>query len=96
MVGEKNAIICNLICNFAINMENLIDRITINDSICSGKPIIRGKRITVQTILEFIGAGNSFDEILSQYPNLEIEDLKACVNFASNLLDRNFTIKKYA
>lgn len=46
-------------------------RITIDPSICNGKPTLRGKRITAQTILEFLGAGNSEVEILEQYPSLE-------------------------
>ena len=43
-------------------------RITIDPAICNSKPTLRGKRITVQTILEFLGAGNSEAEILEQYP----------------------------
>ncbi len=63
-------------------MNNLIDRITIDESICNGKPIIRGKRITVQTILEFLSAGDSTEEILKQYPTLEYDDIRACLRFA--------------
>lgn len=63
-------------------MDYLTERITINEKVCNGKPIIRGKRITVQTILEFLSAGDSVDEILYQYPSLEKEDIKACLNFA--------------
>ena len=51
------------------------DRITIDPAVCNGKPTIRGKRITVQTILEFLSAGESREEILSQYPSLENEDI---------------------
>ncbi len=46
-------------------------RITINPDICNGKPTIRGQRITVQTVLEFLGAGDGEAEILEQYPSLE-------------------------
>ncbi|MBK9460811.1 MAG: DUF433 domain-containing protein [Sphingobacteriales bacterium] len=49
-------------------MEYLTNRITIDEKLCNGKPTIRAKRITVQTILEFLSAGESIDEILSQYP----------------------------
>lgn len=51
-------------------MKYIANRITINDKICNGKPTIRGKRITVQTILEFISAGESQEEVLRQYPSL--------------------------
>jgi uncharacterized protein (DUF433 family) len=57
-------------------------RITINLDVCNGKPTLRGKRITVQTILEFLSAGEDEAEILSQYPSLEAEDIKVCLRFA--------------
>ena len=53
-----------------------------DDKICNGKPIIRGYRITVQTIVEFLLAGTPpSEEILKQYPILEKEDLEACKLF---------------
>jgi uncharacterized protein (DUF433 family) len=54
-------------------------RITIDSAVCNGKPTIRGKRITVQTILEFLSAGEEREEILRQYPSLEEEDIDACL-----------------
>ena len=45
-------------------MEYISERITIDNDLCNGKPTIRGKRITVQTVLEFLGAGESKEEIL--------------------------------
>jgi len=77
-------------------MEYITDRITIDDKICNGKPTIRGIRITVQTILEFLSAGETKDEILKQYPSLVAEDIDACLKFASDLMGRNFTIKTVA
>ncbi len=77
-------------------MEYIADRITIDDKLCNGKPTIRGKRITVQTILEFLSAGESREEILKQYPSLVKEDIDACLKFASELMSRNFTIKTVA
>lgn len=56
-------------------------RITIDPAVCNGKPTIRGKRITVQTILEFLSAGEDREEILRQYPSLEEEDIDACLAF---------------
>lgn len=69
-------------------MDSLTDRITVDKGICGGKPIIRGKRITVQTILEFLSAGDSKDEILNQYPSLESEDIDACLRFKSRITNK--------
>jgi len=77
-------------------MEYISDRITIDDKVCNGKPTIRGKRITVQTILEFLSAGETKEEILKQYPSLLVEDIDACLKFASDLMGRNFIIKTVA
>ena len=77
-------------------MEYIFDRITIDDKILNGKPVIRGKRISVQTILEYLGAGESYEEILKQYPTLEPDDIKACIRFASELMNRNYVIKTVA
>ena len=48
----------------------LQNRITIDPAICNGKPTIRGLRITVQTVLEYLGAGESREDILRQFPML--------------------------
>jgi uncharacterized protein (DUF433 family) len=77
-------------------MNKITDRITVDDKICNGKPTIRGKRITVQTILEFLSAGESNEEILRQYPSLEPEDISACLKFAADLMNRNYIIKSVA
>jgi uncharacterized protein (DUF433 family) len=77
-------------------MTKIGHRITIDEKICNGKPTIRGKRITVQTILEFLSAGETVEEILNQYPSLEREDVTACLEFAAELMDRNYVIKLVA
>jgi uncharacterized protein (DUF433 family) len=74
----------------------LRDRITIDPALCNGKPTIRGKRITVQTVLEFLSAGESREEILRQYPSLEAEDIDACLAFAAELMGHNYVIKMIA
>jgi uncharacterized protein (DUF433 family) len=53
-------------------------KITIDADVCNGKPTIRGQRITVQTILEFLSAGESNEEILRQYATLTQEDIEVC------------------
>ncbi|MFW5974609.1 MAG: DUF433 domain-containing protein [Bacteroidota bacterium] len=77
-------------------MEYIRDRITIDEKICNGKPTIRGKRITVNTILDFLSSGDSEKEILKQYPGLEEEDIKACLQFAADLMNKNYVIKPVA
>jgi len=66
-------------------MENFLDRITIQPDQLDGKPCIRGMRISVQTILEFLSAGNTIEEILEQYPPLNKEDIQACLQYAAKI-----------
>lgn len=73
-------------------MTYLTERITLDKSICNGKPTIRGLRITAQSILEYLSAGNTSKEILDQYPMLEEKDIQACIKFAADLMNRNFVI----
>lgn len=61
------------------------DRITIDPDICNGKAVIRGTRITVQTILGFLAAGDSVDDVLQEYPALNRDDILACLDYASKL-----------
>lgn len=77
-------------------MEKIFDRIYIDSDICGGKPIIGGKRITVQTIMEFLAAGETTEEILKQYPSLEAEDITACMLYATELMNHSFVIKQVA
>ena len=70
--------------------------ITIDADICNGKPTIRGQRITAQTILEFLSAGESEEEILKQYPTLTHEDIQACLTFATQLMGQKYTLKEIA
>ena len=72
------------------------DRITIDPDLCNGKPTLRGKRIAVQTVLEFLGAGDSEADILEQYPSLEQDDIRACLRFATGLMDRHYQIVQVA
>lgn len=67
--------------------------ITIDPNICNGKPTIRHKRITVQTILEFLSNGDSIEDVLENYPTLEREDIYACLKFATNLMGHNYVIE---
>lgn len=63
-------------------MSNL-ERITIDPAIRSGKPCIRGTRITVYDILEYLAGGMSEDQILDDFPSLQREDIRAVLEFAA-------------
>ncbi|MEM9545850.1 MAG: DUF433 domain-containing protein [Bacteroidota bacterium] len=69
--------------------QDLIKRITLNPDVCFGKPTIRNMRYPVEMILDLLSAGMSTDEIISDYPALEEEDIKACLHFASKLIKVN-------
>jgi len=71
-------------------------KITIDPDVCNGKPTIRGKRISVQTILEFLGAGETKEEILKQYPSLKPDDIDTCLVFASQLMNHKYVLRKIA
>ena len=60
------------------------ERITINPAVRGGKPCIRGMRIAVQDVLEYLGSGMSEDEILADFPYLEREDIRACVEISTD------------
>jgi uncharacterized protein (DUF433 family) len=66
-------------------MSDHFERITIDPEICHGKPVIRGLRYPVETILELMSAGMSNEEILADYEDLEPEDLLAILAFATRL-----------
>ena len=68
-------------------MSNLLERITVNPEQCGGRPCIRGMRIRVSDVLDLFAAGFSADQILAELPDLEPEDLKACLHFAARYLD---------
>ena len=63
------------------------ERISVNPNIHFGKPCVTGTRITVQSVLELINEGLSFNEIRQDYyPDLEIEDIKACMDYPIALI----------
>jgi uncharacterized protein (DUF433 family) len=64
-------------------MSDLLERITIDPEIRSGKPVIRGTRITVRDILEYMAGGMSSNEILEDFPQLSAEDIRAVLAFAA-------------
>ena len=70
--------------------------ITIDADLCNGKPTIRGQRITVQTILEFLSVGETEEEILKQYPTLNKKDIQTCLSFASQMMNQKYSLQNIA
>ena len=74
-----------------------MSRIVIDPAICNGSPVIRGTRITAQTVLEFLSAGDRPEDILEEYPMLEREDVMSCLEFSSRMMKKHhFSMKEVA
>lgn len=70
-------------CRAYISRMSHLDRITFNPQQCGGRPCIRGMRIRVVDVLDLLAAGVAEKEILEDYPDLEAEDIRACLQYAS-------------
>ncbi len=68
-------------------MASLLERITINPKQCGGRPCVRGMRIRVTDVLDLFAAGLDAAQILDEMPDLEADDLKACLIFARRRID---------
>ena len=68
-------------------MNTLLDRVTCDPKICSGKPCIKGTRIPVHIILDLLAAGEDNQGIKRAYPNITDEDIRGCLTYASALAD---------
>jgi uncharacterized protein (DUF433 family) len=77
---NKNWVIYN---NLETMDSELLKRITINPEICHGKPTIRNTRHMVEGIIEYLAGGDSIEDILQEFPELEKEDILACLAFAA-------------
>ncbi|MFN7948483.1 MAG: DUF433 domain-containing protein [Blastocatellia bacterium] len=73
-----------------------MNRIIIDPDICNGQPVIRGTRITARTVLEFLAAGDSIDEVLEEYPSLSREDVLECLRFSVELMKHQFNLRGVA
>lgn len=69
-----------------------LSRITWDPDICHGKPVVRGLRYPVETLLELLAAGMTMEDILTDYPDLEREDLLAVLEYAAALTAQRATI----
>lgn len=65
--------------------DNLLSRISVDPNICFGKPCIRGHRVWVSLILDFLAGGETIENILEAYPSLEREDILACIAYGAEL-----------
>lgn len=66
--------------------DALIRRITVNPAIFGGKPIVRGRRLAVEHVLGMLAAGDTVDTLLTAYPWLETDDIRACLLYARRLV----------
>ncbi len=65
--------------------SELLSRISINPNICFGKPCIRGHRIWVSLILDFLASGMTIPELIDEYPQLQPEDIYACIAYGAEM-----------
>ncbi len=66
-------------------MNPLLERISVNPNVCFGKPCIRGTRIWVSLLLDYLSSGTSVDEILVEYPQLAEEDVRAAIAYGAEM-----------
>jgi uncharacterized protein (DUF433 family) len=68
-------------------MANLTERITVDSERCGGRPCIHGRRIRVTDVVDLLANGLTPEQVLAELPDLEPEDIQACLRFASRRLD---------
>lgn len=73
-----------------MNKPALLERISIDPNICFGKPCIKGHRIWVSLILDYLAGGMTIEEILEGYPSLEQDDILACIAYGSEASKGSF------
>jgi len=66
-------------------MNSLLDRISIDPNICFGKPCIRGTRIWVSLILDFLASGETTEQILEAYPQLTADNIRAAIAYGAEV-----------
>ena len=67
-------------------MDNILKRITIDPEICHGKPVIRNTRHMVEGIIEYLAGGDTIDDILSEFQDLDRDDILACLAYAAAVM----------
>ena len=88
MLGENEVIVCRDTRSGEIDaVPDLLKRITVNPAQCGGRPCIRGMRIRVTDVLDLLAQGLSSEELLSEMPDLEAEDIAAALHYAARKID---------
>lgn len=77
-------------------MSEQIERIIIDPEILNGRPSIRGTRVSVQTVVEYLSNGDSIEEVLENYPSLTRDDVLASLRFAANMMEHKFIVEPFA
>jgi uncharacterized protein (DUF433 family) len=67
-------------------------KIISNPDVCNGTPVLEGTRVTAQTIIEFLAAGDNIEEILVEYPQLTQEDILECLSYASKAMSNHYDL----
>ena len=73
-------------------MNPLLQRISIDPNICFGKPCIRGARIWVSLLLDFLASGMSIEDVLSEYPQLTEEDVRAAIAYGAEMSRERYEV----
>ncbi len=73
-----------------MNRQELLNRISVNPNVCFGKPCIKGHRLWVALILDFMASGMTPAEILSEYPQLVMDDILACLAYGAEMSRERF------
>ncbi len=71
-------------------MNPLLERISVNPAVCFGKPCIRGTRIWVSLVLDWLASGMTINEILAEYPQLKEEDVRAAIAYGAEMSRERF------
>ena len=71
-------------------MNTLLNRISVDPNICFGKPCVKKTRIWVSLILDFLSNGMSTEEILIEYPQLTVDDVRACIAYGAEMSRERF------
>jgi uncharacterized protein (DUF433 family) len=70
--------------------------IEIHADVCNGRPVLRGTRIAVQSVLEMMAAGDSVEDVLQAFPSLRREQVLACVDHAAKLMGNQYSFERAA
>ena len=70
----------------------VVRKVIVHPDICNGQPTIEGTRIAVRTVLEFLSAGDSIEDVLADYPTLTRDDVLACLAYSARLMKHHYSV----